>query len=94
MPKARRPAGLDRKTEDMLRARAAFGAAFRRSRRGNLWLRYDDRALTVFRREGGGYSWCISREDDETEYPRRGFDTEEDAIADLWSVVEGYRYYD
>jgi hypothetical protein len=53
---------------------------WRRSQKGNLWQRLDDgRAVTVFERDDGTYSWCIADEDGPT-WSRSRYGTEEEAL--------------
>ena len=61
---------------------------FSRSYRGNLWCRHDDMTLTVFKRKGGGYGWCIHA-GDEPRYSRVTFESEEVALDDLLEEVGG-----
>jgi hypothetical protein len=67
-----------------------FRAGFRPSRAGNLWQKWDDLVVTVFRR-AGRFHWCI---DDCTDRPRfsrgAGWRTRGDAMRDLWEALDDY----
>jgi hypothetical protein len=66
-----------------------FRGGFLRSRRGNLWRRWrvpggDEWTLTVFRRPGGGYGWCVAGPGGGTSFSPGDFSTEEAAMEALW----------
>ncbi|MCA9078250.1 MAG: hypothetical protein KDA93_24695 [Planctomycetaceae bacterium] len=68
---------------------AEFKAQFTRSRRGNIWRTWQDRCLTVFRRDDEYYSWCIaSSSDDEPEFSPKKFVTQKEALDDLAQRIE------
>lgn len=66
----------------------SFRAAFKRSRRSNLWASLDGGRVTasVFARSDGGYSWCVANSVGPSYSPHR-FETEADALEDLWLFV-------
>lgn len=61
-----------------------FESGFRRSRRGNLWRTYDGVTVTIFRREGGSFGWCIAVADDDKRFSSFAYETEEEAMESLW----------
>ena len=67
-------------------AEGVFKLGFRRSKRGNLWSKYDGATFTVFPASGGGYSWCI-HDGQQVRYSAEVFDYEADALESLTSVV-------
>jgi hypothetical protein len=68
--------------------RSAFEACFRRSKRGNLWRKWEGLSVTVFRRPGGGwYGWSIANEDGPRFSPG-GYPDEERALEALWDALE------
>jgi hypothetical protein len=70
-----------------VRARAAFEAAFRKSRRRNLWREYDGLILTVFaRRDGAGYGWCVSGPE-WSRFSPDSYQTERAALGALWDEL-------
>jgi hypothetical protein len=101
---ARALAAAAEAVEEVRAKRAAFREfieGFRRSRRGNLWRRWDRRrdrygaaataeattvTLTVFRR-GPWYAWCVADEDGPGFGPWRYAD-ERAALAGLWAALQ------
>ena len=63
--------------------RAGFLAGFRRSKRGNLWRHYEGRTLTVFRRDRGGFAWCVA-DGEEPRFSPLAYGTEREALDALW----------
>jgi hypothetical protein len=68
-------------------AEERFASEFRVSAKGNLWRRYDNLLLSVFRSRWGGWSWCISEEGEEPEFSKGRFKSQEEAISDLFRRV-------
>jgi hypothetical protein len=64
-----------------------FLRGFGRSRKGNLWRKWDGVTLTVFLRTQGGYAWCVSGGGDSTRFSPGTFDGEGDALRDLYREV-------
>jgi len=64
-----------------------FCSGFKRSKKGNLWREYDGLTLTVFSK-GERYSWCIASPEGPT-FSHKRYGSEEDAIAGLYSELEG-----
>jgi hypothetical protein len=66
-----------------------FRMGFRLSQRGNLWREFEGRTLTVFaRKDGDGYMWCVVSPEHK-EYSDETFDTQDEAITDLWRLITG-----
>lgn len=70
-------------------------AAWRRSKRGNLWRYWEGKTVTIFARPQGGYAWCVVSGDDKW-YSPGGFSTESEALDSVgeaigvgWSVGVG-----
>jgi hypothetical protein len=63
-----------------------FAAGFRPSRKGNLWRRWGDVTLTVFRRRCG-YGWAIAEAGGLVTYSGGTWPTEEEALAGLWEAL-------
>jgi len=87
------PQVMTNRIDEAMRARESFAAAFRRSRRGNLWREYDGdegRRLTlcVFPRSGG-FAWSIADREG-VRFSRETFDEEDEAIGGLWHELEGW----
>jgi hypothetical protein len=58
-------------------------AAWRSSKRGNVWREYDGRVLTIFRRRGR-YRWAIgATEEWETQFSEESYSSEAEAITAL-----------
>lgn len=72
--------------EDLLAARDEFEKGFERSRKGNLWQEYEGRTVSVFRRTDDLYYWSIA-DGDGPEYSPEGYESEEDAVGELWFVL-------
>jgi hypothetical protein len=68
-------------------AQKEFRAGFRRNRKGNLQREYGGLTLTVFR-WGEGYRWCMSDDDYGPQYSH-DYESEEEAVFDLWLGLEG-----
>lgn len=61
----------------------SFRDRFHRSKRGNLWRRFDDRTLTVFLRNDGLFGVCIASADG-PRWGEAGHVNEDDA---LWALA-------
>jgi hypothetical protein len=59
-----------------------------RSRKGNLWRKWDGMTVSIFPRRGG-FAWSIT-EDDSPQYSPSQHETEEDALDDLAGVLGMY----
>lgn len=59
---------------------------WRRSKKGNLWRRWEGMLLTIIKRNEDCFGWCVA-EDDETQFSSDTFDTESDAMSDLGDAV-------
>ena len=81
MPKIDEPSRRDLEVETAL---AAFEepTAWKRSKKGNLWRKWDDVTLTIFKRPGKCFGWCIVDGDDQQYSPDK-FESEEDAMSAL-----------
>ena len=75
--------------DSMERARRrSFVEGFRKSRKGNLWRKYDERTLTVFR-SGEDYRWCLAGECGPS-FSSGTFETPHDGLDGLWfELTEG-----
>ena len=72
-----------------------FKAGFERSRKGNLWCKWEGLTLTifgggtsndrVFGRSPPGFGWCIA--DDETRFSSERYATEDEAMNALWNEL-------
>jgi hypothetical protein len=69
------------------RAYRGFARGFGRSRRGNLWRVWRGRNVTVHTGRRGGFSYCVSADDEGPRFARRWFDTEDEAMHALWRAV-------
>jgi hypothetical protein len=66
-----------------------FDAGFTRSARGNLWRRWEGKALTAFKREDGTFAWSIADGSD-VRFSPCSYGSEADAIGGLWFELEGW----
>jgi len=70
-------------------ALAEFRAGFQRSKRGNLWRTWEGKTLTVFRRRGDVFAWCIATDDAaRPRWAARNYHSEEDALHALAEALE------
>ncbi len=72
----------------MKTASKKFASSFKRSKKGNLWRRYQNRTLVVFARQES-FAWGQFSADKE-EYSSESFETEDEAIEDLRQWLENY----
>jgi len=63
-------------------------AAWQRSKKGNLWRKWDNLTLTVFRR-GSCYAWSMA-DGDEVTYSPRSYPNAEQALDGLASALDLY----
>jgi hypothetical protein len=61
-------------------------AGWRRNAKGNLVRKYGSDLLTVFR-QGNSWKWCWSVPGEAPTFSKRGYDSEEDAIAAVAEAV-------
>jgi hypothetical protein len=67
--------------------RKQFAAGFRRSRRGNIWRKYDESTVTVFKRDDERFGWCISRSEDDVEFSPDDYASEEEAVDSVGAIL-------
>lgn len=65
----------------------AFAAAFKRSRKGNLWRVWEGKTLTVFKRRDGWFGWSIA-DNAGAKFSPGGYGDEGEAIGGLWDKTE------
>ena len=87
MPRARTSDPKSEHVEAMLVARAEFEAGFKRSKKGNLWRRWAELTLCVFKR-GDGYAWSIA-DSEGVRFSVGTYESEAEAIGGLWDETEG-----
>jgi hypothetical protein len=61
-------------------------AAWRRSKRGNLWRLWGGLTVTVFERDDGYWGWCIA-DDEGQRYSRTGFEEAAHAMTALGEAL-------
>ena len=61
---------------------------WKRSKRGNLWRRWRELIVTVFKRDGDRFGWSIA-DGEGPRFSSRAFDTEADAMSSLAEEIVG-----
>jgi hypothetical protein len=61
-------------------------AAWKRSKRGNLWRNYQGKTVTIFGRDDGYFAWSISDKDG-TRFSRGGYEDEDEAMGALAAAL-------
>jgi hypothetical protein len=56
------------------------------SKKGNLWRKWGDKTLTIFRRKDGRFGY-VYHDGEEPHYSQDGYETEDDAISALREAV-------
>jgi hypothetical protein len=69
--------------------RALFMTGFMRSKKGNLWRRWQGTSLTVFARKDGKWSWVIVDESG-PKFSRHAYAEKDDALAALFRAVQDF----
>jgi hypothetical protein len=78
----------DRIAEAMAQEREFRDSLFQRSRKGNLWCRWNGVTLTVYEypKGSGCYRYCIAG-DGGPSFSEESWESEEEAIAHLWEQL-------
>jgi hypothetical protein len=71
--------------EQMARGRE-FVQGFQKSRRGNLWRRWNGVTLTVYQQGSGYYGFCIASEEG-PQFSARSYETEAECLDALWVAL-------